>query len=149
MKICKQTLKEISINGTAVSAEVKAHLPVCDACAAAYREETALEKCLLSAKDLEAPGNLKYAVQEAIENRQRKQWLIPALQFVLKTAGVLILIISGIWLGLQTANGGNGIAAADFDVTRADPYRLNTEPLYPGNLAEIYFALLVEEKDAK
>jgi anti-sigma factor RsiW len=149
MKICKQTLKEININGTAVSAEVKAHLPECDACAAAYREETAVEKCLLSAKDLEAPGNLKYAILEAAKNRQRKRLLIPALQFVLKTAGVLILIISGAWLGLQMANGGNGTATEDFDVTKAAPYRLNTEPLYPGNLADIYFALLVEGKDAK
>lgn len=149
MKICKQTLKEISINGTAVSAEVKAHLPMCAACAAAYREETALEKCLLSAADLEAPGNLKYAVLEAAKNRQRKRWLAPALQFVLKAAGVLILIISGVWLGLQTANGRNGTASVDFDVSKAAPYRLNTEPLYPGNLAEIYFALLAEGKDAK
>jgi predicted anti-sigma-YlaC factor YlaD len=149
MKICKQTLKEISINGTAVPVEVKAHLQKCDACAAAYREETALEKCLLSAKDLEAPGNLKYAILEATKNRQRKRSLIPALHFVLKTAAVLILIISGVWLGLQTANGRNSSASVDFDVTKAAPYRLNTEPLVPGNLAEIYFALLAEGKDAK
>ena len=41
MNICKRTLKEININGTAVTAvsgEVTAHLEVCDSCAAAFRE---------------------------------------------------------------------------------------------------------------
>ena len=34
MKMCKQTLKEIGIYGTAISDRVKNHLTVCESCAA-------------------------------------------------------------------------------------------------------------------
>lgn len=152
MNICKQTLKEINIYGTAISegsAEVIAHLDECDSCAAALREAAALENCLLSAKDLEAPLNLKATVLAAVKERQSKVSLIPALRFVFKTAGVFALVVSGAWLGLQTANGGNTPAGGGFDITKEPSYSLNTEPVYPGCLAEIYFSLIEEGINAK
>lgn len=149
MNICKQTLKEISINGTAVSDEAKVHLAACAHCTAAFREETALENCLLTAYEPEAPRNLTYAVLEAIKTRRRERYFVPVLEFVFKTAGILVLVVSGAWLGLQAANGGNTPAAADeIDIVQTAPYRLNTEPLSPGSLPGIYFTLLEEGIDA-
>ncbi len=149
MNICKQTLKEINISGTAVSGEANAHLDGCATCAAAFREAAALENCLLSAKDLDAPVNLKYTVLAAVKERQSKRRLIPALRFVLRAAGVCALTVSGVWLGLQTANGGNSPAPEGFDIINAAPYSLNMESVPPENLAGIYFSLMEEGTDAK
>lgn len=151
MNICKKTLNEININGTAFSAEIPgeitAHLEVCGPCAAAYREAAALENCLLAAKDLEPPANLRYAVMSAISvnRREAKRPLIPALRFAFKTAGVFALAVCGAWLGLQTASGGKTTVPGDFDLTKAAPYNMNIEPVAPVNLAEIYFSLIEEE----
>lgn len=152
MNICKRTLKEINIYGTAVTTvngDVTAHLEVCDSCAAAFREAAALENCLLSVNDLEAPVNLKYSVLAAVKDRQSKRPVIPALRFVLKATGVFALAVSGIWLGLQAANGGNTPAPERFDITKAAPYSLNTEPLSPASLGEIYFSVMKEGINAK
>jgi len=155
MNICKRTLNEINLYGIAVgtmgtgSADVIAHLGECGPCAAALRETAALENCLLSANDLEAPINLRYAVLAAVKDRQAKRSLIPALRFAFKAAGVFALAVSGVWLGLQTANGGNAPAMDGFDISQSPPYSLNTEPVYPGSLAEIYFSLIEEGTNAK
>jgi len=155
MNICKRTLKEINLYGTAVSAmgtgsaDVIAHLDGCDSCAAALRETAAIENCLLSVNDLEAPVNLRYAVLAAVKDRQAKRAVIPALRFAFKAAGVFALAVSGVWLGLQTANGGNAPVVDGFDISQSPPYSLNTEPVYPGSLAEIYFSLIEEGTNAK
>ena len=149
MKICKQTLKEIAVNGTGVSHKAKSHLAVCDSCTGVYLKEAELENFLLSAKDLDAPENLKYAVLNALNNRQPKRSIIPTLGFALKATCVLIILISGFWLGLQTANNIINKLPNDFDITEASPYRLNTEPIYPENLGEIYFVVLEERVNGK
>jgi hypothetical protein len=149
MKICKQTLKEIAINGTGISPKVKSHLAVCDSCARVYRKETELENFLLSAKDLDAPENLKHAILNALNNRQQRRSIIPSLGFALKVACALIILISGFWLGLQTANNINNTMPDDFDITEASHYKLNTEPIYPEDLGEIYFVVLEEKENGK
>lgn len=149
MKICKQILKEIAINGTGISQKAKSHLAVCDSCAGVYRKEVELENFLLCAKDLDTPENLKDAVLNTVNNRQPKRSIIPTLGFALKAACALIILISGFWLGLQTANSINNKLPNDFDITEASPYRLNTEPIYPENLGEIYFAVLEERENGK
>lgn len=155
MKICKQTLKEISIHGTAVSDEAKAHLAICEACAAAYADESKLEGVLLSISDCDPPARLKYAVLEAVEKRRREPFYSPVLGYLLKAAVLVIIIISGFWLGLQTANNINGInsinnlESEDLDITKTAVYMLNTEPAAPGTLDEIYFAVLREAENGK
>mgnify|MGYP003565472228 CR=1 FL=1 len=152
MRICKQTLKEIGIYGTDISDEAKTHLTVCQSCAEVYRIEKEMENFLLSAGDFKAPENLKQAVLQAVNNQQQKKPPLPVFQFALKTAAVLILLISGFWLGLQTANNGNGVnerKTSDFNIINASPYRLNMEPLYPENLSEIYFTVLEDVKNGK
>jgi hypothetical protein len=150
MNICKQTSKEISINGTALSEEAKAHVAACARCAASFREAEVLENCLLTVNEPEAPRNLMSAILEAVENRRSHRYFSPFLGFALKTAGILFLVISGVWLGLQAANGGNTPAAAgnEIDFIKTAPYRLNTEPLSPGSLAGIYFTILEESANA-
>jgi predicted anti-sigma-YlaC factor YlaD len=154
MKICKHTLREIAIYGTAVSEEAKAHLSVCESCAAVYKEEAELENVLLSAQGCEPPPQLKYAILEAVDKRRREPFAFPALGYLLKAAVLLIIIVSGFWLGLQTANSINGIndisqVQQDIDITRTAVYMLNTEPVNPGTLDEIYFAVLREAENEK
>jgi hypothetical protein len=115
----------------------------------ALRETAAIENCLLSVNDLEAPVNLRYAVLAAVKDRRAKGAVIPALRFAFKAAGVFALAVSGVWLGLQTANGGNAPVVDGFDISQSPPYSLNTEPVYPGSLAEIYFSLIEEGTNAK
>jgi hypothetical protein len=152
MIICEKTLREIGIYGTSISKEVRTHLTICDSCAEAYREEKELEHLLLSVEDLETPENLKPRILENARNRPLRKFSVPNLGFALKTVGILIIFISGFWLGLQTANNGKEIdnsISDDFNVIDASPYKLNTEPLYPENLSEIYFTVLKESKYGK
>lgn len=150
MNVCKQTLKEISINGTALSAEAKVHTAACARCGASFREAAALENYLLAVDEPEIPRNLTSSILEAVEKQQRSGYFSPLLEFLLKTAGILFLVISGAWLGLQAANGGSTPPAAgdEIDFITTAPYRLNTEPLTPGSLAGIYFAILEENINA-
>jgi hypothetical protein len=150
MNICRQTLKEISINGTALSEEAKAHVSACARCTASFREAAALENCLLAVNEPEIPRNLTSAVLEAVEMRQRYRYFSPVLGYILKTAGILLLVISGAWLGLQAANSGNtpAVSGDEIDFIKTAPYRLNTEPLSPGSLAGVYFTILEGNSDA-
>ena len=152
MKICKQILEEININGTVISKEAKTHIAVCGSCAEAYRLAAELETVLLSTQDFKAPDNLKPAVLKAVKTQLPRKSPPQTLGFALKTAGILMILISGFWLGLLTANNGNGRdskISTDFNIIKASPYRLNTVPLNPENLNEIYFSVLEDTNNGK
>ncbi len=144
MKACKQTLTEISIYGTAVSTESQAHLAECHCCTAAFQEAAELEGFLTTPPELEAPMHLKYAILAAARSQQ-KHAFFPALGFAFKVAAVLIIMVSGFWLGLQMANGNADTKTGDFDVASVGAYKMNTAPNDPANLGEVYFAVLQEE----
>lgn len=91
MKICKQTLKEIAINGTSISNKDKSHLTVCDSCAGFFRKEVELENFLLSAKDIDAPENLKHAVLRSVNNRKKKQSFRPLVLLLKQHVSLLYL----------------------------------------------------------
>lgn len=146
-KICKQVLKEIAISGADISAGARAHLTQCPSCAAIADKTAELELCLLAAAELEPPPNLKKTIMEGVAQDTRQGSFFPALGPVLRTAGILIILISGFWLGLQTADGGGAGPPEDFDITQHEAYRLNVRPLAPENLGEMYFALLEEKEN--
>jgi hypothetical protein len=145
-KTCKQVLKETAISGADISASARAHVAQCRSCAAVVKKEAELEHCLLSAPELEPPANLKSAVLERAARKTPRWSFFPALGPVLRAAGILIILVSGFWLGLQTANGGDD-PPEDFDITRDTAYRLNVRALSPENLGEVYFALLEEKEN--
>ncbi len=149
MKICKQVLKEINIYGVEISKIAKSHLNVCESCFEAYKKEENLEKLFLLAKELEAPQGLKYSILESVYNYQKKRLQIPSFGFLLRTTGVIIILIAGFWFGFQTANTGNNKIPIDFNITKTEPYKFNMEPIYPMSLTEIYFTALEERKDEK
>jgi hypothetical protein len=147
MKICKQVLKEVAISGTNISAEARSHQAECDACAAAFNKATELEHYLLSASELEAPENLKCAILEAAAGKTPWWPFFPALGTAFRTIAILIILVTGFWLGLQTANGGKTKPPEDFDITQVAAYRLNVAPMSPENLGEVYFDVLQEKKN--
>ncbi|MCP5051544.1 MAG: hypothetical protein GY940_30530 [bacterium] len=147
MKTCKQVLKEIVVSGTGISAEAKSHQAECETCNAAYKEAAELELYLLSAPELEAPGNLKCKILETAAGKSPRRSFFPALALAFRAVAILIILVAGFWLGLQTANGGKTNPPEDFDIIRDSSYRLNVEPMSPENLGEVYFAVLQEKKN--
>lgn len=150
MMICKNVLKEIAVHGTDISAVAKAHTAECNTCAAALKEESELEHCLLSAVEVETPARLKSAILDTVVQKKPGWSFFPVLGTAIKTAAAVVILLSGFWLGLQMANGQNGImpnSEDDIDLSRATAYKLNTTAVEPGDLGRVYLNVVWENDE--
>jgi hypothetical protein len=142
---CMLTLREINVNGTAISAEALSHIKGCKSCASIYNLERSIEGFILEKSNTGVPEGFKTAIVKSIESRKRKKTVLPFLSYALKFTAIAVVLIFGLWLGMQTAKGSreNNITA------ETDVYALNTSPAYPDNIGEIYFAVLEEAQNEK
>ena len=147
MKSCKFILNEIS-KGSACH-EVKTHLADCPTCSAVFREAIQLQEFLLDVRDVEAPGNLKLAILNRVQQAEESKPLLPTLQMAFRAVVFAAVAVFGFWLGLQTANGNNNGISNDFEITQSQAYLLNTAPIDPDSLSEIYLKVVEEVKDEK
>jgi hypothetical protein len=142
---CKLSLREINISGTAVSAEALAHIKGCKSCAGVYNLERSIEGFILENSKADVPDGFKTAIVKSIESRKKKKAVLPLLSYAFKFTAIAAILIFGLWLGIQTANG----SRENNNPTETDVYALNTSPAYPDNLGDIYFAVLEEAQNEK
>lgn len=142
---CKLSQREININGTAVSVEALAHIKGCEYCTGVYNLELSIEGFILESSKTSVPEGYKNAVVKSIESRKKKKAVLPLFSYALKFTTIAAILIFGLWLGIQTANGSNNNNSS----TETDVYALNTSPAYPDNLCDIYFAVLEEAQNEK
>lgn len=148
MKACKQTLEQIAVLGSNAAHSEAAHLAQCATCTAALKEAIAIEQLLLAPAELEPPVHLKYSILHAAREKKSTAFF-PTFGFALKTLVVLLVLVSGFWLGLQMANGDYESKAGDFDVASAEAYQMNTAPAEPTNLGHVYLTVLQEAENAQ
>ena len=152
MKTCEKVLKEIAVSGTDISSESMSHQAECDICSTAFNEAFEMEAFLLSGSELKAPENLKCSILNAAREKSPRWSFLPVLKTSLRAFAVLLIIVSGFWLGLIIANGEQtghpeNNYANDFDVTQDAVYRMNVTPMSPEQLGEVYFTVLEENQN--
>lgn len=144
MKTCKHTLEQIAVLGSEAACEIAAHLEVCPSCTLVFNETVALEKKLLPPPELDVPTHLKYTILKAAQQQQQNVFAT-VVRFAFRTVMVVLVVVSGFWLGLQMANSEYEGKVLDFDVAHAEVYQVNTVPTEPTNLGDVYFTVLQEE----
>jgi hypothetical protein len=142
---CTLTLREINKKGTAVSAEALSHIKGCKSCASIYNLERSIEGLILEKSNAGVPEGFKTAIIKSIESRRKKKAVLPLLSYALKFTAIAVVLIFGLWLGMQTANGSHENSVT----TDTDVYALNTSPVYPDNIGDIYFTVLEEAQNEK
>lgn len=128
-----------------VSTEALAHIKGCKSCAGVYNLERNIEGLILENSKAGVPDGFKTAIVKSIESRKKKKAVLPLLSYAFKFTAIASVLIFGLWLGMQTANG----SRENSSTTETDVYALNTSPAYPDNLGDIYFAVLEEAQNEK
>jgi hypothetical protein len=143
---CRDVKREIGIMGTKISIKARAHLKNCSECSHEYEKAEKLEIFLLSARETEAPPALKQIVLQRKNQKRSGNW-IGILNYTLRAAAISLILIFGFWLGLQTANNDTEDLEKYSELIENPAYSINTAPLNPNNLGEMYFAILEEAED--
>jgi len=145
---CRDAKKEIAVMGANISEDTLNHIKSCKKCALEFKATKELDHFLLSGEDLETPASLKISILQSLNQSPGKK-RIGILDYVFKTVAISLLLVLGFWLGLTTANNNDYQVEEYPEVIDIPAYSVNTVPLNPDNLGNLYFEILGEASNEK
>ena len=141
MKICKLVVKEINLKGCAISEKAIDHLIECETCSNLYQSQQKVNSLFSLSSEIDVPLTLKSDIIKACELHEINKTSSSIYALIIRIAAVLLLVISGFWLGVYAVNDDNLNESKEIDLFKTHPYKMAVESVPLQNIGRIYFTM--------